>query len=728
MITDKSWIKDPQIQKAGQCPVFVKVFSAGRVKKATLDITGKGVYYAELNQKRVGDFVMAPGYTEYAVRHQYQTYDITDLIQNGENRLEVTLAAGWYAGRIVSFTGEWTPEIIAEISLEYEDGTKEVFGSDESWLAGEGPVVFSDIFDGEIFDATKQIENLHPVTVSKNASTHQLIPQEGELVAEQERFYACQIFKTPKGETVIDFGQNLVGYPEVIVDAKAGEVVSLTFAEVLDKDGNFYNENYRTAKCQYRYICRDGLQTYKPRCTFYGFRYIRIDEFPNSAKLDTSTFTAIAVYSEIKKTGHIMCSDSKLNQLFSNVFWGQRSNFLDIPTDCPQRDERRGWTGDAQVFCKAASYNFDTLRFFKKWLHDMDALRQRDGYVGFTVPGWASKMAAAWSDAAVIVPWQIYCTYGDKSILEEMLDTMITHVELIVRESEYPNTWRGGSNLRQFGDWLATDALDKDRDGAFVSTTYSGATNPEFLQAAFYAYDTQILAKTLEVLGRDGSHYSELHSKIKSQFQEDFPEYHTQTECAIALRFDLTPDREETTELLVRMIRENGDRMSTGFVGTPHILHALSENGRTDLAYSLLLQEQYPSWLYTVNLGATTMWEHWDGINKEGKMWNERMNSFNHYAYGAVIDWVYEVAAGIKQQKDTAGFTDIVIAPHPDKRLEWLEASIETKNGLVSSKWSYTIDGGVRYEITVPSKAQLVIDGEQKEVEKGCHIFYSCNR
>lgn len=724
MIKNQLWICGENTSKSGECPVFVKNFNIYNCVRAELSITAKGVYYAELNGKRVGDFVMAPGFTLYSKRHQYQTYDITDMLKNGENVLEVTVSSGWYAGRIVFHKGDWKPEIIAEIVLEYADGTKETIGTDATWFIGDGKVVFSDIYDGEIFDATRDTANLVPVAENADADTSALISQDGEYVVEREVFAGSRIFKTPKGETVIDFGQNLTGYPQLCINAKAGDRVCISFAETLDKEGNFYNENYRSAKCRYEYTCCDGEQVFKPRCTFYGFRYIRVDEFPSSVTLDEDTFTAIAVYSDMKKTGHLACSNEKLNQLFSNVFWGQRCNFVDIPTDCPQRDERQGWTGDAQVFCKTASYNFDTRRFFGKWLRDMKAQSEKIGHIGFFVPGGNTPMAAAWSDAAVIVPWQIYQIYGDKSVLEEMIDTMINHVEKIAQESEEQYTWRGGSNLRQFGDWLATDSLDKDRDGAFVTTSHSGATNPDFLQAAFYAYDTAILAEALEVLGRDGAYYRELHEKIKERFQKDFPEYHTQTECAVALHFDLTPDRDATAVHLARMIRENGDRISTGFVGTPYILHALSGVGKTDLAYTLLLQENFPSWLFPVNLGATTMWEHWDSINKDGDMWSTSMNSFNHYAYGAVADWVYEVAAGIGREEGTAGFDSLVINPHPDKRLEWLEASVETDNGIVSSKWIHTLDGGIRYEITVPTDARIVIDGKSKNVKKGSYVFY----
>ncbi len=723
MIKEQRFIRASQFDTAGPCPVFVKSFSTRPPVRATLDVTAKGVYYAELNGLRVGNFIMAPGYTQYSSRLQVQSYDITNLIKPGENTLEVTLSGGWYAGRIASRTMEWSPEIIAEIVLSYEDGTSLTLGTDETWLVGTGPLIFSDIYHGEVFDARKEVSHLIPAVFSQD-NTDTLIAQEGETVEEQEIFSSLSIFTTPNGETVVDFGQNLAGYPVFSLNAKEGEVLSLSFAETLDKNGNFYNENYRSAKCQYHYTCRDGFQSFKPRCTFYGFRYIRIDQFPESATLNEDTFTAIAVYSKIKKTGHISTSNSKLNQLFSNVLWGQRSNFLDVPTDCPQRNERYGWTGDALCFCKTASYNFDVLTFFKKWLRDMDAMRKEFGYVGLKVPGKATKIAAAWTDAAVFVPWQIYLSYGDREFLEEMIDMMVAHVDLIGKESEVPNTWRGGNNLRQFGDWLATDSLDKDRDAVFVTTSYSGATNPDFLQAAFYAQDAKIVADALDVLGRDSKKYRDLADAIKEQFQKDFTKYNTQTECIIALRFGLAKDPEEVLKLLIRKIRENGNRMSTGFVGTPHILHALSENGRVDLAYTLLLQEQYPSWLFCVNLGATTMWEHWDSINLDGDMWSTAMNSFNHYAYGAVADWIYEVAAGIRQEEKSAGFSQLVIHPHPDKRLDWLEASYETKYGTVSSKWTNTVDGGTRYEISVPRDAKVVLPGKTMKVSKGNYIFF----
>ena len=708
------WIKSGSVE-LGRCPVFIKKFQKSKCVSAVLSITAKGVYYPEINGKRIGDFIMAPGWTQYEKRLQYQTYDVTELLQDGENTLAITVAAGWYAGRInywyqpeinkedLKREGgywniSWNASIIARLVLTYDNGEKEIIGTDDSWLVGEGPLLFSELWDGEIFDARKGYGSFSSVIVDTEDKRNTLLEQEGEAVVEQERISSSRIFTTPKGEKVIDFGQNLTGYPEVSLVARAGETLSISFAETLDKDGNFYNDNYRSARCEYKYICRDGAQTFKPRCTFYGFRYIRIDEFPASAQLTEETFTAIAVYSRLKQTGNIVSSEFKLNQLFSNVLWGQRSNFLDVPTDCPQRDERFGWTGDAQVFCKAASYNFDVETFFRKWLRDMDAFRQLHGAVGFTIPrSWDSPIAAGWSDAAVIVPWQIYLTYGDKAFLAEMIEMMRSHVDMIGRESEKENTWYGGKRLHQFGDWLATDLEDAIVDDSFKPDAYSGATRPNFLQAAFYAYDTRIVADALQVLGKDNTHYRELFERIKNQFQKDFPVYNTQTECVLALRFGLTSNINETVKLLVKKIENNG--------------------------YRLLLQEEYPSWLYSVNLGATTMWEHWDSINVKGEMWDIAMNSFNHYAYGSVVDWIYEIAGGIRQENESAGFSEIVVQPHPNKRLRYLETSFDSKKGKIISKWIYTLDGNIRYEITVPAKAKILIGGKENIVEKGTYIF-----
>ena len=715
MLKNKHWIKaDFAAGGNGICPLFRKEFeSVQKPEKALLEITGKGVYYAEIDGKRVGDYILAPGWTTYKKRLQVQTYDVTELIHSGKNTLDVTLAEGWYHGRIIRQhdaavrDAAWDAEIIACLTLTYADGKTEEIETDGSWVCGKSAVEFSDIYDGEIYDARIQPTEFVPVTVDAEAGTETLIPQEGEKIVEHERLAPIAVITTPKGETVLDFGQNLTGYPEIsFPDAKAGEKLSLSFAEILDKDGNFYNENYRSAKCQYIYTCKNGAQSYKPYLTFYGFRYIRIDEFPASVPFSPDCFTAIAVYSDIKKTGTLISSDKNLNQLFSNIFWGQKCNFLDVPTDCPQRDERLGWTGDAEVFAKTATYNFDTERFYKKWMSDIAAEIDMNGKIGMIVPNCfgGTTSAEAWSDAAIIVPWQVYMTYGDKDLLERQLASMTTFMETVLKE---------GYN-HHFGDWLGIDA---------PAGSYTGSTRTELIAEAFLAYDLELLAKAYEVLGRDGSRYRVLYEEAKNKFHADFyDEYRTQTEHVLALYFGLAENPVKTAKGLADMIHESGDHLTTGFVGTPFLLHALSDNGYTELAYTLLLQTSYPSWLFSVSLGATTMWEHWDGINEQGKVWSKDMNSFNHYAYGAVGDWIYGKACGIQIPEDGAGFSKVRVAPLADKRIDSLFASINTRHGTVSSKW-YHKDGKTRYEITVPVEAELVIDGKTHTVSAGTYWF-----
>lgn len=714
VLKNKNWIKAEFASCGGVCPLFRKEFELHeKPTGALLEITAKGVYYAEIDGKRVGDYILAPGWTTYKKRLQVQSYDVTELIHTGSNTLDITISEGWYHGRIVRQHDAsvrdtaWDAEIIACLTLTYADGRTQEIATDGSWLCDKGAVEFSDIYDGEIYDARINPNGFVPVTVDSEAGTETLIPQEGEKIVEHEHFAPIAVITTPKGEKVLDFGQNLTGYPAIsLPDAKAGEKISLSFAEILDKDGNFYNENYRSAKCQYVYTCRDGAQSYKPHLTFYGFRYLRVDEFPASVPFSPDYFTAIAVYSDIKKTGELISSDKDLNQLFSNIFWGQRCNFLDVPTDCPQRDERLGWSGDAQVFVKTATYNFDTERFYKKWMSDIAAEIDMHGKIGMIVPNVFGKpvSAEAWSDAAVIVPWQVYLTYGDKALLERQLASMTTLVETIIRE---------GYN-HHFGDWLGLDA---------PAGSYTGSTRPELIAEAFLAYDFEILAKAYEALGRDGSRYRVLHEETKNKFRTDFSdEYRTQTEHVLALHFGLAEDSAKTAKSLADLVCASGNHLTTGFVGTPYLLHALSDNGYAELAYTLLLQKSYPSWLFSVSLGATTMWEHWDGINDKGEVWSKDMNSFNHYAYGAVGDWVYGKACGIQIPEDGAGFAKLRIAPIPDDRIDSLGASIETRHGMVASRW-YHKDGKVRYEITVPVKAELVLDGKTRIVEAGTYLF-----
>ena len=711
------WIK-PERNMGDVCPVFRKEWDSLELPvKAELTITALGVYSAYLNGERVSDYVLAPGWTVYEKRLQYQTYDITQMLER-ENRLEIIVGKGWYRSPMLGCAGSRRASrrmsqpagLYGRICFTYKDGRKEILITDSSWECGESAVRFSEIYDGESYQAGF-VNHVWENAVEFEGPAGSLTAQEGEPIKEQEVIEAKEIVKTPSGETVIDFGQEITGYVEFSVDAHAGDEVQILHGEVLDAQGNFYNENYRGAKAEIHYICKEGKQSWHPLLTFFGFRYIKLKEFPGEVKAEQ--FRAIAVYSDIKKTGELSCSDEDLNQFFSNVFWGQRCNFLDVPTDCPQRDERLGWTGDAQVFIKTASYNFDVEKFFVKWLHDMAAEQFENGGISHVVPDWFDygKVSAAWGDAAAICPWQIYQTYGNQKLLQEMYGCMKKWVDYVGNVTKEKYLWTGGEH---FGDWLGLDA---------PAGSYKGSTRDDFIASAFYAHSVELVVKAGKVLGEAVEVYEDLYKKIRSTFCRKFEDCRTQTEYVLALWFDLLEEPQKKADMLAGMIMKDGMQLRTGFVGTPYLLHALSKYGYTELAYTLLLRREYPSWLYPVSKGATTIWEHWDGIDEKGAFWSPEMNSFNHYAYGAAADWVYEVAAGIKPLEDYPGFQKVRIEPIPDRRLRWLKACIETRQGKISSKWIRR-DDGFRYEIETAVPAEVIIDGKSRKVKAGKYIFY----
>lgn len=713
------WLK-PVTDMGDICPFFSKNFSSPKpIKEAKLFITALGVYEATLNGKRVGDFILAPGWTTYTKRLQYQEYDVTDLLTD-DNELLVTVGKGWYRSRL-GWSGSkaldaWRKMpagFLSQLEIHYEDGSAITISSDETWTCGESKVRFSEIYDGETYDASFCAHAAQDVQVF-DGPFHTLIHQQGEEVHEQEHLKAASLFRTPKGELVIDFGQEVTGYVEINVSASAGDEIELSHAEVMDKEGNFYTENYRSAKAKYRYICKEGTQTYKPKLTFFGFRYIRVDRFPggiDAAGLDN--FHAIAVHSDIKRTGYLSCSNTLLNRLFDNIIWGQKGNFLDVPTDCPQRDERLGWTGDAQVFVKTAALNFNVEKFFTKWLADMAADQGENGRIGHVIPDILDEgSSAAWGDAAVICPWEIYLAYGNPQILASQYECMKKFIGYITSHTKDKYLWTGGTH---YGDWLGLDA---------PSGSYKGSTREDFIASAYYAYSTSLVIKAGTVLGEDVSEYKELYKNIVSAFQAAYPEYFTQTECVLAAHFKLAADCQSAADKLADMIINCGTKLQTGFVGTPYLLHVLSDYGHTGLAYSLLLREQYPSWLYPVTKGATTIWEHWDGIMENGDFWSPNMNSYNHYAYGSVADWIYGVAAGIKPVEEFPGYEKIVFSPVPDGRLDWLKAILDTKYGTIRSEWKKE-NSVWRYEIETPVDALVNIAGKTYNISKGSYIFYS---
>ena len=718
MLERSEWIKGCEKNLRGGT-VYLKNFRcAAKAEKAILEITALGVYEAKLNGERVGDFILAPGWTSYLNRLQVQSYDVTNLLKT-ENSLEVTVGQGWRA--IASkrdgsdFLGYRDTALIAELTIVYADGTAESIVTDSSWTARESKLRYTNIYDGDIYDATfKAGSARHSICV--DLEKDMLIPQEGEKIVEQERMPALQVIKTPAGETVIDFGQNMTGYVEFSIKGTPGAQATISHGETLDRDGNFYNANYRSADAQIKFICDGEEHTYKSALTFFGFRYIRLENWPDEVKKEN--FTAIVVNSDIRRTGYFECSDETVNKLFKNIIWGQKSNFLDVPTDCPQRDERLGWTGDAQVFVRTASLNFDVKRFFKKWLHDLAADQGRDGCVPHVVPNIFDDMggSSAWSDAAVICPWEIYRTYGDKKILEDQFDSMKAWIDWMRERSE--NGRRSGGS--HFGDWLGLDSPEG---------SYKGATPEELIATAYYKYSTELFIKAAHALGRDVAEYENIPAEAAAAFRHEYMKNGrvknaTQTACVLALYFDITDDRAATATQLNELVKRAG-HLETGFVGTPYLLHALSDNGYAETAYDLLLRREYPSWLYPISKGATTVWEHWDGIKPDGTMWSTDMNSFNHYAYGAVADWMYGAAAGINSDPDRPGFEHIIFRPVTDRRLDFVKASIDTRRGNVASEWRRE-NGRIKYIFTVPEGccASVIIGGEKHEVGAGTHEFF----
>ena len=717
-IKRSNWITVSQ-DTGDVCPVFRRQWTAEKtIAKAELQITALGIYHAEINGQRVSDFVLAPGWTSYDHRLQVQAYDVTGLLQK-ENDLRVTVGRGWFRSPMPGWLNSEDKQrrlnqpcgLIASLEIRYTDGTEETILTDESWQWANSRVLFSEIYDGETCDARMAPTDWQPVKPlawSKDI----LIPQEGEPIRETERIAAKRIFKTPQGDTVVDFGQEVTGYVEITLSAHAGDEVLFDHAEVQDKDGNWYNENYRAAKAQAKYICREGQQTWHPELTFFGFRYIRLLSWPGEAKAEN--FTAIAVHSDMKRTGWLKSGSAELNQLFSNIVWGQRGNFLDVPTDCPQRDERLGWTGDAQVFIKTASYLFDTEHFFKKWLHDMAADQRESGEVGQVIPDLMPEgpSSAAWGDAATICPWQVYQTYGDKAVLKDQFECMRKWVDFIGSVTKTPNLW---TDHFHFGDWLGLDA---------PSGSYKGSSREDFIASAFYAHSAELVVKAGKLLGKDVSAYEKLHQNIVAAFRKTFPEYKTQTEHVLAVHFGLAENPQKTADALADMVKADGVQLRTGFVGTPYILHVLSQYGHADLAWSLVLRREYPGWLYPVTKGATTIWEHWDGIKPDGSFWSKDMNSFNHYSYGAVADWVFEQAAGIRHAEDKPGFEELIYAPQPDARLGWLQARLDTRHGTVSALWVCQEDG-IRYELETPVHTKVCLNGKEAWVNPGKYTFWT---
>ncbi|MDR3459799.1 MAG: glycoside hydrolase family 78 protein [Verrucomicrobiae bacterium] len=673
------------------------------VKHAVLYATALGLYEARINGQRVGDHLLAPDWTDYRQRVRYQAYDVSALVKPGENVIGALLAEGWFSGRIGNGGFEFFgghPALLAQLELTYGDGSRETIATDTTWKWHESPIMSADFMLGESYDARKEIAGWDrsglddggwsPVQM-RDESARKLESQVMEPVRELCELKPKSMKETASGHWTYDLGQNMVGVVRLKVSAPAGQKITLRHAEMLNPDGTIYTTNLRGAPSIDEYICKgDGVETWEPRFTFHGFQYVEISGLANAPGLDA--VTGIVIGSDTRHTGGFSCSDPRINQLQSNIQWGQRGNYLSVPTDCPQRDERLGWMGDAEVFIRTATYNADVAAFFSKWLVDVDDGQSKEGAYGdvspFTMGG---KGTPAWADAGVICPWTIYETYGDKRILEQHLPAMTRWVEFVRTNSNH--LIRDGKRGNDYGDWLAI-----------------GANTPkELIGTAFFAYSTHLLAKSYHALGRnkEAGRYDRLFSDIKTVFNKHYvsPDGHikgnTQCAYAMALKFELLPEelRAKAAQYLVADIKSKTNHLSTGFVGVSYLLPVLAQTGNPDVAYQLLLQDTFPSWLFSVKHGATTIWERWDGWTPEKGFQNPSMNSFNHYSLGSCGEFLFGGIGGI--QPASPGFKKIRIEPVICDGLTWANASFDSIHGVITSAWKRK-GSRLTLNITVP--------------------------
>lgn len=718
------WISVNGKDTSARSPLFRKEFALKKkIKSAWAYITARGLYELNINGQRISDTYFAPGWTSYGKHLQYQVYDVSAVLKNGANAAGVTLGDGWYRGRI-GFSGQSrfygdTRALLMQLEVEYTDGTRESVNTDGSWKSSYGPIMASDIYDGELYDARMEKSGWAEAGYTEDSSwmnvrpaekgTAQLVGMSGPMVKKHEQFKALKIFKTPKGDTIADFGQNLVGWVMLKAKGPAGSKIRLSHAEVLDKEGNFYTVNLRTAKAQNIYILKEHAeQVFEPHFTFQGFRYVKVEGYPSELRLDD--LTAVALYSDMEVTGKFSTSNPMINQLQHNIEWGQKGNFVDVPTDCPQRDERLGWTGDAQAFANTAAYNMDVAGFFTKWLKDLLADQQPDGSVPHVIPnvlGPNDGASAGWADASTIIPWDMYVAYGDKRLLEVQYEGMKNWVGYMTSRAKN-KLWNTGFH---FGDWLFYRP-DDDNDGR------AAVTDKYLIAQTFYAHSTQLLINAARVLGKkeDVDKYTALLKDIKDSFVKEYMTSTgrmvsgTQTAYVLALQFDMLPEdlRASAAERLVSNIKSYGNHLTTGFLGTPYLCHVLTRFGYTNVAYDLLMQESYPSWLYPVKMGATTIWERWDGIKPNGNFQTPDMNSYNHYAYGAIGDWMYRNIAGINSDPAAPGYKKINIIPKPGGGITSASASLNTPYGWVTSSWK--IEGGLfKLDVQVPPNASAMV-------------------
>ncbi len=726
-----SWItmsNEPTVKGSKPAHYYRKEFTTLKsIKRARVYVTSLGLYQLFLNGKKVGDQLFTPGWTSFNKRLQYQTYDVTALLQK-QNAIGAILGDGWYRGYIgwgdnSNYYGEQLA-LLLQLKIDYSDGSSELVVSDTNWTSNTGAIVESDIYNGELYDARLETNRwaLPGFKANEWAGVLEIDKPKDILVASQgvpvkavEEIKPKKLFTTPKGEMVFDMGQNMVGWVRIKMKGNKGDTVKIRFAEVLDKEGNFYTANLRSAKCTDTYIFgKDGEVNYQPKFTFHGFRYVQLIGFNEAPAIDD--ITGVVIHSNMKPTGTFSCSNELINQLQHNIQWGQKGNFLDVPTDCPQRDERLGWTGDAQVFSMTAAYNFNVAAFYTKWMKDVAADQLENGKVPHVIPDVlkGGGGATGWADVVSVIPWTIYKIYGDKRILEESYPAIAKWVDYMNERAGDDFLWTGD---RHYGDWLAFATNRSD---------YPGATTDKDLIATAYFYQTSTLsAKIAKIIGEneDAEKYLKLAANIKKAFNNEFVTKngrlvsHTQTAYTLALSFGILPDNvvENAAAYLAGDV-DNFKHLTTGFLGTPLLCPALSAIGRDDLAFMLLNRKKYPSWLYPVTQGATTIWERWDGQKPDGTFQSVDMNSFNHYAYGAIGEWLYSHVAGIKVDEKIPGYKHFYLAPHPGGELTSVNAEFNSMYGKIVSSWKIDADTMI-YSVEIPANttAEVILPKVKQE-------------
>lgn len=696
-------------------PYLRKSFETNKaIASARLYVTALGMYEIYLNGHRIGDAELAPGWTDYRQRVDYQVYDVTTDIKRGRNALGAIVGPGWFAGRaglfhIRGFYGH-SPALLAQLEITCTDGSVQRLVSDESWRRHDGPIIAADLMDGDMYDARAAIDDWCAPTlddhdwtpVQTREETRTLECTKDQPVRELMELPTRQLGEPQPGRWTFDLGQNMVGVVRLNIDEPAGTVITIRHGEMLNPDGTIYTENLRGAAATDTYICRGGgEEQWQPKFTYHGFRYVEITGL--TRKPTTETITGIVLGTDLPQTGTFQCSDPDLNQLQSNIVWGLRGNYVSIPTDCPQRDERMGWMADTQVFAPTAAFNADVAPFMSKWMLDVDDAQRADGAYADVAPvtKGLSFGTPAWADAGTIVPWTIYQMYGDTRILEAHIDSMKRWVDWCKAHST--NLIRDRDRGNDYGDWLSINA----------------DTPKDLIGTAYFAHSADIVSRSLRALGRDdeADRYRQLFEQIRAAFIQRYLDAEgtltgdTQCDYALALHFDLLTESQRAMVLdrLVGKIESNGGRLSTGFVGVGMLLPVLSEGGRDDVAYRLLMQDAFPSWLFSVKHGATTIWERWNGWTPEGGVHPDAsMNSFNHYSLGSCGQWLFEGLGGIQPDPEYPGFEHFSIAPRIGGGLTWAGATYHSIRGEISTRWD--VDGDrLTIKVVIPANTTATV-------------------